>query len=77
MLHIKNLHKSYGAFEVLRGLEMNVNTGDIYGFLGKNGCGKTGKRLCVSGEGMACRRCCGIEPGDAGPYCLCESARHG
>lgn len=37
MLHIKNLHKSYGAFEVLRGLEMNVNTGDIYGFLGKNG----------------------------------------
>ncbi len=26
MLHIKNLHKSYGAFEVLRGLEMNVNT---------------------------------------------------
>ena len=41
MLHIKNLHKSYGAFEVLRGLEMNVNTGDIYGFLGKNGCGKT------------------------------------
>ena len=36
MLHIKNLHKSYGAFEVLRGLEMNVNTGDIYGFLGKN-----------------------------------------
>lgn len=37
MLHIKNLHKSYGAFEVLRGLEMNVNTGDIYGFLGKDG----------------------------------------
>lgn len=39
MLHIKNLYKSYGAFEVLRGLEMNVNTGDIYDF-GKNGCGK-------------------------------------
>ena len=39
MLHIKNLHKSYGAFEVLKGLDMNVNKGDIYGFLGKNGCG--------------------------------------
>ena len=41
MLHIKNLHKSYGAFEVLRGLEMNVNKGDIYGFIGRNGAGKT------------------------------------
>ena len=48
MLHIKNLHKSYGAFEVLRGLEMNVNTGDIYGFLGKNGCGKTTTMNIVS-----------------------------
>ena len=48
MLHIKNLHKSYGAFEVLRGLEMNVNKGDIYGFLGKNGCGKTTTMNIVS-----------------------------
>ena len=32
MLHIKNLHKSYGAFEVLRGLEMNVNTGDTVSY---------------------------------------------
>lgn len=48
MLHIKNLHKSYGAFEVLRGLEMNVNKGDVYGFLGKNGCGKTTTMNIVS-----------------------------
>ena len=48
MLHIKNLHKSYGAFEVLKGLDMNVNKGDVYGFLGKNGCGKTTTMNIVS-----------------------------
>lgn len=48
MLQIKNLHKSYGAFEVLKGLDMNVNKGDIYGFLGKNGCGKTTTMNIVS-----------------------------
>ncbi len=41
MLRISNLRKSYGPFSVLKGLEMTVNKGDIYGFLGKNGCGKS------------------------------------
>ncbi len=41
MLEIKNLHKSYKNFKVLDGLNMRINKGDIYGFLGKNGCGKT------------------------------------
>lgn len=41
MLKIRNLEKSYGSFKVLNGLNMTVNRGDIYGFLGKNGCGKT------------------------------------
>ncbi len=48
MLKIHDLHKSYGAFEVLKGLEMNVNKGDIYGFLGRNGCGKTTTMNIVS-----------------------------
>lgn len=41
MIEIRNLQKSYGSFSVLRGLDMNVEKGDVYGFLGKNGCGKT------------------------------------
>lgn len=41
MLEINNLHKSYKNFKVLDGLFMKINKGDIYGFLGKNGCGKT------------------------------------
>ena len=41
MVKIRGLKKAYGNFSVLRGLNMNINDGDIYGFLGRNGCGKT------------------------------------
>ena len=41
MVEIKGLHKSYKGFKVLNGLDMHINKGDVYGFLGKNGCGKT------------------------------------
>lgn len=41
MVTIRNLKKSYGGFPVLRGLSMDINDGDVYGFLGRNGCGKT------------------------------------
>lgn len=41
MVNIRNLQKSYGSFRVLDGLNMEVPAGEVYGFLGKNGCGKT------------------------------------
>ena len=41
MVKIRNLQKAYGNFPVLRGLNMDIFDGDIYGFLGRNGCGKT------------------------------------
>lgn len=41
MVTIRNLYKKFGSFSVLRGLSMNINKGDVYGFLGRNGCGKT------------------------------------
>lgn len=41
MVKIRNLCKKYGKFPVLRGLSMDINDGDVYGFLGRNGCGKT------------------------------------
>jgi len=41
MLQIKNLKKSYKGFAVLHGLNMSLEKGDVYGFLGPNGCGKT------------------------------------
>jgi len=41
MLRINNLVKSYKGFYVLKGLNLSVEKGDVYGFLGTNGCGKT------------------------------------
>lgn len=41
MVKIRDLKKSYKNFPVLRGLNMDINDGDVYGFLGRNGCGKT------------------------------------
>ena len=41
MVRIRNLHKQYGSYSVLRGLSMDIENGDVYGFLGRNGCGKT------------------------------------
>jgi len=41
MLKITGLQKSYKNFHVLKGLNMTIDKGDVYGFLGPNGCGKT------------------------------------
>ncbi len=41
VLRIENLHKSYGEKKIIDGVELAVKRGDIYGFLGPNGSGKT------------------------------------
>ncbi len=41
VIKIDNLYKSYGAHDVLKGINMTVGRGDIYGLIGKNGAGKT------------------------------------
>jgi len=41
LLTITNLQKRFKKYNVLRGLNMRVEKGEVYGFLGKNGCGKT------------------------------------
>ena len=41
MLRINGLTKRYKRFPVLLGLDMHIDKGDVYGFLGTNGCGKT------------------------------------
>lgn len=41
MLKIKNLHKSYGNYHALNGLDMEIGAGTLYGFVGPNGAGKT------------------------------------
>ncbi len=41
LLRTYNLRKSYGSYQVLKGLNLAVRRGNIYGFLGRNGAGKT------------------------------------
>lgn len=41
VLSVLNLQKRYGKKEVLRGVDFNIQAGEITGFLGPNGAGKT------------------------------------
>ena len=41
ILQIENLHKSYDKFEAIKGIDLNIKKGDIYGLLGPNGAGKS------------------------------------
>lgn len=41
MLEMNNIYKNYGKTQILKGVNIKVNKGDIYGLVGKNGAGKT------------------------------------
>ncbi len=40
-IQVSGLHKSYDAFEAVRGIDFEVRPGEIFGLLGPNGAGKT------------------------------------
>lgn len=40
-IEIKDLHKSYGKKEVIKGISLVVYAGELFGFIGKNGVGKS------------------------------------
>ena len=46
---IKHLHKSYGKKEVLKGLNLSVKQGELFGFIGRNGVGKSTTIDCMIG----------------------------
>jgi ABC-type multidrug transport system, ATPase component len=41
MIDIENLHLSIGGKEILKGIDLHLQPGDIYGLLGPNGAGKS------------------------------------
>ena len=48
MLEIKNVHKRFEALEVLKGIDLNVNKGDVVAILGPSGSGKTTFLRCLN-----------------------------
>ncbi|HSU61496.1 MAG TPA: ABC transporter ATP-binding protein [Bryobacteraceae bacterium] len=54
---VRNLYKSYGDVEAVRGIDLEIGSGEVFGLLGPNGAGKTttieileGLRPRTSGE---------------------------
>ena len=41
MVEVKNIHKSFGTLEVLKGVDLAVKKGEIVSIIGKSGAGKT------------------------------------
>ena len=50
MISIKDLHKSYGPKVVLKGLNLEVYEGELFGFIGRNGIGKSTTIDCMIGS---------------------------
>lgn len=48
-LELKDVYKSYGKKEVLKGLNLKVKKGEVFGFIGKNGIGKSTTIDCIVG----------------------------
>ena len=48
MLEIKDIYKSFGEKEVLKGINLKVEKGNIIGIIGPSGCGKSTLLRCIN-----------------------------
>ena len=49
MLKIENVYKNFGTTEVLKGLNLTIEEGSIFGLVGVNGAGKSTLLRLISG----------------------------
>jgi polar amino acid transport system ATP-binding protein len=59
---VRNLHKSFGSTEVLRGIDLEVARGEVVCLIGPSGSGKSTLLQCING----------LEPFDHGEVLVCS-----
>ncbi|GAB2858490.1 ABC transporter ATP-binding protein [Nocardioides pacificus] len=70
MIHARDLRKSFGDFEAVRGVDVDVRRGEAFGFLGPNGAGKSSTMrmiAAVSPPTSGTLRILGLDPTTHGP----------
>ena len=48
LLEVKNIRKSYGKLEVLKGIDFSLEKGEVLSILGSSGSGKTTLLRCLN-----------------------------
>lgn len=48
LLQVKNLHKSFGKLDVLKGVNATIHKGDVVAIIGPSGCGKSTFLRCLN-----------------------------
>lgn len=49
MIEIQNVHKSFGDLQVVKGVSMTVNKGEVVSIIGGSGSGKSTLLMCING----------------------------
>ena len=47
-LSVKGIHKNFGNVEVLKGIDLSLNKGDVLAIIGSSGSGKTTLLRCLN-----------------------------
>ena len=48
VVHLKDIHKSFGDLEVIRGVELKAHTGEVLSLIGSSGSGKSTLLRCAN-----------------------------
>ena len=49
IVQVENIHKHFGSIEVLKGVSLNVDAGQVVAVIGRSGSGKSTMLRCLNG----------------------------